>query len=112
LEVLSSTLRRDIYSLRVPGFPIQQVTPPDPDPLASNRYSCIFWVGHLDDSELAANMRDKVLQDGGVVHDFFQKKYLYWLESLSLLRSLSEGAMAVQKLEGLIVSCCEFIQFT
>ncbi|KAH7471855.1 Vegetative incompatibility protein [Fusarium oxysporum f. sp. matthiolae] len=102
LEVLSSTLQRDIYNLRAPGFPIDQVTPPNPDPLASTRYSCIHWVDHLLDSEPTAKMREKDLGDGGVVHDFLQTKYLYWLEALSLLRRMSEGAMAMQKLRGLV----------
>ncbi|KAM6506442.1 hypothetical protein FSOLCH5_013423 [Fusarium solani] len=100
LEALSETLERDVYELGVPGFPIDQVSPPDPDPLASIRYSCVFWVDHLKES--SAKMSDKDLQDAGTVHDFLQKKYLYWLESLSLLRSMSEGVMAVQKLEALV----------
>ncbi|RKK65515.1 Vegetative incompatibility protein HET-E-1 [Fusarium oxysporum] len=102
LEVLSRTLQRDIYSLRAPGFPIEQVSTPDPDPLASTRYSCIYWVDHLYDSEPAAKTREKDLGDGGVIHVFLQTKYLYWLEALSLLRSMSEGAMAMQKLRGLV----------
>ncbi|KAH7116438.1 heterokaryon incompatibility protein, partial [Dactylonectria macrodidyma] len=108
LRALSETLRRDIYNLNVSGFPIDQVSPPDPDPLASIRYSCVFWVDHLDDSEPRAKMSDKDLQDAGIVYDLLRKKYLYWLESLSLLRSMSEGVMAVQKLETLVVSCYKF----
>ncbi|KAG7424474.1 Vegetative incompatibility protein HET-E-1 [Fusarium oxysporum f. sp. raphani] len=102
LGALSETLRRDIYNLSVPGFPIDQVSPPNPDPLASIRYSCVFWVDHLHDSEPRARMSDKDLQDAGIVHDFLRKKYLYWLESLSLLRTMSEGVIAVQKLEILV----------
>ncbi|SCO78478.1 related to vegetatible incompatibility protein HET-E-1 [Fusarium oxysporum] len=102
LEALSKSLRRDIYNLCTPGFPIEQVSTPVPDPLASTRYSCIYWVYHLHDSEPAAKTRDKDLQDGGVVHDFLQTKYLYWLEAISLLRSMSEGVMAMQKLRGLV----------
>ncbi|RKK76434.1 Vegetative incompatibility protein HET-E-1 [Fusarium oxysporum] len=102
LEALSETLERDVYELGVPGFPIDQVSPPEPDPLASIRYSCVFWVDHLDDSEPQAKMNDKDLKAEGIVHDFLQKKYLNWLESLSLLRSMSEGVMAVQKLEALV----------
>ncbi|KAH7112659.1 hypothetical protein EDB81DRAFT_922603, partial [Dactylonectria macrodidyma] len=102
LEALSKSLRRDIYNLCAPGFPIEQVSTPDPDPLVSTRYSCIYWVDHLHDSEPAAKMRDKDLQDGGVIHDFLQTKYLYWLEAISLLRSMSEGVMAMQKLRGLV----------
>ncbi|KAF4448241.1 nwd1 protein [Fusarium austroafricanum] len=104
LEALSETLERDVYKLGAPGFPIYQVSPPDPDPLASIRYSCVFWINHLDDSEPWAKMSDKDLQDAEIVHDFLQKKYLYWLESLSLLRSMSEGVIAVQKLEALVKS--------
>ncbi|KAM6516800.1 hypothetical protein FSOLCH5_007742 [Fusarium solani] len=102
LEALSQTLKRDVYKLGIPGFPIHQVSPPDPDPLASIRYSCVFWTNHLDDSEPRAKMSNKDLQDAGAVHDFLRKKYLYWLESLSLLRTMSEGVMAVQKLEALV----------
>ncbi|KAH6985511.1 hypothetical protein EDB80DRAFT_229356 [Ilyonectria destructans] len=100
LEALSGTLRRDIYSLRVPGFSIDQVSPPDPDPLASTRYSCIYWVDHLDDSDPAEMVRD--LQHGSVVHAFLKRKYLYWLEAVSLMRSMSEGVLAIQKLEALV----------
>ncbi|EXA29674.1 hypothetical protein FOVG_18865 [Fusarium oxysporum f. sp. pisi HDV247] len=103
LEALSRTLRRDIYSLRAPGFPIDQVTPPNPDPLASTRYSCIYWVDHLCDSDPVHRTRhDEALQDSGAINTFLQKKYLYWLEALSLLRSMSEGVMAMQKLEALV----------
>jgi hypothetical protein len=104
LEALSKTLERDAYELGTPGFPIDQISPPDPDPLASIRYSCVFWVDHLYDSESCAKMGDKDVQDTEIVHDFLRKKYLYWLESLSLLRSMSEGVIAVQKLEALVVS--------
>ncbi|EWZ27762.1 hypothetical protein FOZG_18520 [Fusarium oxysporum Fo47] len=102
LEALSKTLRRDIYSVSAPGFHIDQISPPDPDPLASVRYPCVYWVDHLNDSGSKAKMSDSALQDGGVVHDFIKKKYLHWLESLSLLRSMSEGVLAVLKLEVLV----------
>lgn len=47
LRVMSKTLRRDIYNLGAPGFPIDKVKPPDPDLLAVVQYSCIYWVYHL-----------------------------------------------------------------
>ncbi|KAH6970522.1 NACHT domain-containing protein [Ilyonectria sp. MPI-CAGE-AT-0026] len=89
LGALSETLRRDIYSLTTPGFSIDQVSPPDPDPLSSIRYSCVYWVDHLDNSNPAEKMSNNKLHDGGLVYNFIQTKYLYWLESLSLLRSMS-----------------------
>jgi hypothetical protein len=42
LRILFKTLHQDIYSLRALGYPIEQVELPDPDPLASSRYSCIY----------------------------------------------------------------------
>ncbi|UNI15346.1 hypothetical protein JDV02_001886 [Purpureocillium takamizusanense] len=102
LETLSRTLRRDIYNLGAPGFPSDQISLPDPDPLASIRYSCVYWVDHLVACEPKGKMSEETLQDGGVVHDFIKKKYLNWLECLSLLRNTSEGVLAVQKLEALV----------
>lgn len=102
LEVMSMTLRRDIYSLGAPGFSIDNVKQPNLDPLATVRYSCVFWVGHLHDwhsSESAKHLDD--LEDSGV-DKFLRKKYICWLEALSLLRSMSEGVLSMAKLEGLL----------
>jgi hypothetical protein len=51
LQVMSRTLRRDVYNLRAPGFSIDQVKQPDPDPLAAARYSCLYWIDHLLDCD-------------------------------------------------------------
>jgi hypothetical protein len=103
LEIMSRTLRRDIYSLRALGYPIERVKQPDPDPLAASRYSCIYWVGHLCDWNSHSYTNQRVdLQDGGTIEDFVRKKYLYWLEALSLCRSMSEGVLSMAKLETLI----------
>jgi hypothetical protein len=48
LGAMSRMLRRDIYSLVHPGYAIDQVKQPDPDPLAAIRYACVYWVDHLD----------------------------------------------------------------
>jgi hypothetical protein len=103
LQVMSRTLRRDIYSLRAPGYPIEQVKQPHPDPLAASRYSCIYWVDHLCNWNANSFSNHGVdLQDGGVVDVFIRKKYLYWLEALSLCRSMSKGVLLMAKLEAFI----------
>jgi hypothetical protein len=103
LQVMSRTLRRDIYSLCALGYPIERVKQPDPDPLAVSRYSCIYWVDHLYDWNSNTYANHKVdLQDGGMVDVFVRKKYLYWLEALSLCRSMSAGVLSMAKLEALI----------
>ncbi|KAK4139138.1 uncharacterized protein C8A04DRAFT_40952 [Dichotomopilus funicola] len=46
IDAMSSMLRRNIYDLD-PSFNPENIAPPDPDPLAPIRYSCIFWADHL-----------------------------------------------------------------
>ena len=102
LQVMSRTLQRDIYSLGALGYPIEKVEQPDPDPLAAWRYSCIYWVDHLCDwnpNRCADHRGD--LQDRGIIDEFLRKKYLYWLEALSLCGSMSDGVVSMAKLEAL-----------
>jgi hypothetical protein len=48
LTLLMKTLRRDIYELGDPGSSIDEVNPPhSSDPLIAIRYSCVYWIEHL-----------------------------------------------------------------
>ncbi|KAK1240176.1 hypothetical protein MKX08_007618 [Trichoderma sp. CBMAI-0020] len=62
------------------------------------------------------------LRDGSVLDAFLRQKYLYWLEALSLLRSMSNGMISMTKLEALfegqpseladiVQDGCRFIQY-
>ncbi|OCK73083.1 HET-domain-containing protein, partial [Lepidopterella palustris CBS 459.81] len=103
LEAMSRTLRRDIYDLGSLGYPIESVKQPDPDPLTASRYSCVYWVDHLCDwnSDRDADQKAELLE-GGEVDVFLKEKYLYWLEALSLCRSMPKGVLAIGKLEAFI----------
>ena len=100
---MSRTLRRDMYNLHALGYPIERVETPNPDPLATSCYSYMYWVDHLYDwnPNACPNDRDD-LQDGGAVYEFLRKKYLYWLEALSLCRNMSGGIVSITRLEALI----------
>jgi hypothetical protein len=102
LTILSETLRRDMYSLEALGIAIEDVQPPEPDPLAALRYACVYWIDHLYDSkpELWADSVGD-LDVAGAVDKFMRKKYLYWLEALSLCRSMSEGVVSMARLSSL-----------
>lgn len=105
LEVMSGTLHRDMYSLYTPGFPIEEVQQPDPDPLVAVRYSCVYWVEHLVEWNLHPSNTTKGMNDpenGEAVNKFLREKYVYWLESLSLLRGMSEGVLSMVKLDALL----------
>jgi hypothetical protein len=100
LQILSKTLCRDMYSLYALGHPIERVKQPDPDPLAASRYSCIYWVDHLCDWNSNSHVQEsRDLQDGGTVEVFIREKYLYWLEALSLHRSISAGILSMARFE-------------
>ncbi|KAK0719400.1 NACHT domain-containing protein, partial [Lasiosphaeris hirsuta] len=103
LQIMANTLRRDIYNLSAPGFPVNKVELPNPDPLAAVRYSCIYWIDHLHDCSVSD--QKKYLQDNGPVDKFLQRNYLFWLEALSLLRNIPDGVLAMARLEGLLQGC-------
>jgi hypothetical protein len=107
IKLLSSKLKRDMSNLAEPGFSIDEVRTPDPDPLATARYSCIYWVDHLCESKpesLTSSVGD--LQVLGAIDEFLRKKYIYWLEGLSLCKSVGRGVVSMEKLWSLVQVCC------
>ncbi|KAF1830511.1 HET-domain-containing protein, partial [Decorospora gaudefroyi] len=104
LELLSSRLKRDMYHLVEPGCSIDEVRVPDPDPLETARYSCVHWIDHLYESKALISSVGG-LQTADVVNDFLRKKYLYWLEGLSLCKSVGKGAVSMEKLWFLVQMC-------
>jgi hypothetical protein len=93
LHILEKTLRRDMYSLGALGTPVSQAPPPVPDPLEVARYSCVYWVDHLERCGLSEDF-----QDAGAIDAFLRNRCLYWFKALSLLRSLTAGIVSIQKL--------------
>ena len=93
LEIMWATLRRNIYSLSSAGSSVGK----PPDPLASARYACVYWVDHLMDMVQDGHIPHD-LYDDGLVYRFLTKHLLHWLEALSLLRSIPSGIQALSKL--------------
>ncbi|KAH7114766.1 hypothetical protein B0J13DRAFT_238627 [Dactylonectria estremocensis] len=102
IQIMSEMLQRNMYDLHHPGASIDDVRQPQPDPLAPARYSCIYWVDHLSDAISHKTTPIDDLYDNSTVHQFLNKKYLYWLEALSLLRGMPEGVVAMTKLQTLL----------
>jgi hypothetical protein len=105
-RLMSSTLKRDMYDLVELGVSIEETGIPDPDPLATVRYSCEYWIDHLYDSKAsfwANSIRD---QEGSkTMNEFFKTKYLYWLEALSLCKCVEKGVVSMTKLWSLVQVC-------
>ena len=74
-EVMSRTLRCDMYGLFAPGFPIGEVEPPIPDPLAVVQYSCLYWINHLLDCDRGHTTDE--LKDDSSVHQFLRASYIH-----------------------------------
>jgi hypothetical protein len=106
LQVMSKTLRRNMYSLGALGHPAKRVHQLHQDPLAASRYSCIHWADHLCELNLTSLANyNNVLHDGGIVDVFLREKFLYWLEALSLCKGVPNGVASVAKLLLLFQAC-------
>jgi NACHT domain len=95
LQAMSKMLRRDIYNLQSPGFPVDKIILPDPDPLVMVHYSCIYWIDHLFES--CPDFINEISYDG-LIFNFLKTHFLHWLESLSLSGNLSNGETSINKL--------------
>ncbi|KAF2878163.1 NACHT domain-containing protein [Massariosphaeria phaeospora] len=99
LAILSRTLHRDMYSLKAPGVSVDDMEPPTPNPLAASCYPCIYWIDHLCDSKLKSQTNEvNYVQATGIVSEFVKKKYLYWLEGLSLCKGIAKGVVSMARL--------------
>ncbi|UKZ76962.1 hypothetical protein TrVFT333_004678 [Trichoderma virens FT-333] len=100
VQAMSRTLKRNVYKLPSPGFSIDMVKVPDPDPLGPVRYACVYWADHLRNGMSKTNKHD--LQDGGFIHSFLVRHFLYWLEALSLLRNIEAGIVATEQVLSMV----------
>lgn len=113
LQIMSTTLRRDMYGLEALGMTIDEIKMPEPDPLAALRCSCVHWIDHLCELKPTSSATYAgYLRDGDVVDEFLSKMYLYWLESLSLCKSVSKGVVSMGKLQILVQRQREATGFT
>lgn len=74
-----SRLKANIYDLRDDAG-LEDLAPPDWDPLVPIRYSCVHWGNHL----MEQFNQDKAWK-------FLKDNFLRWVECLSLLESVSAG---------------------
>lgn len=100
LNVLNHTLKRNICNLRAPGTLMQDVKNDVTKFHISKetQYACRYWVEHLNRLSPASQV-EVGLHDNGQIYDFFQKHFLHWLETLSLMRQTSEAVRMIKILE-------------
>lgn len=103
MDAMSAILKKNIHKLDF-GCKPNDISPPQPDPLAPIRYSCVFWADHLSLNGDAPECK-RALTDDGAVFRFLKERFLCWLESLSLLGKLSDVVLSMRKLLQVIQVC-------
>jgi hypothetical protein len=100
LRLMSGNLKRDICDLRAPGTLTSEVDNSCVEQClpADLQYACCYWVQHLQRSRAR-------LCDNSQVHTFLREHFLHWLESLSLLRKLSDGILSIRELLKTVQVC-------
>ncbi|KAK3304826.1 uncharacterized protein B0T15DRAFT_537707 [Chaetomium strumarium] len=94
LRVMSSCLRQDMCDLRRPGTRVTDVLRSEVNkniPFAV-QYACRYWVYHLERSEVDP-------QEHRGIAEFFEARFLFWLETLALIGRLADGIAMLQLLE-------------
>ncbi|KAK6449696.1 hypothetical protein FP744_10005946 [Trichoderma asperellum] len=93
-----SKLSKNIYCLTDFGPRPKDVQAPNPNPLASMKYSCFYWAYHLCDTCSASSQYEAQLTLNETLEPFLKNHLPRWIESLSLLDGLLEGLRSIRKL--------------
>ncbi|RYP18337.1 hypothetical protein DL767_009857 [Monosporascus sp. MG133] len=104
IQALSTRpLRRNIYGLPRPGMPVDEVKTPSPDPLAGIQYSCVHWANHFCDIDPNdSHSQENGDQSAESIYLFIGNYFLYWMEAVALLRSMSNGVASIRRLDELL----------
>ncbi|KAK0731912.1 quinon protein alcohol dehydrogenase-like superfamily [Lasiosphaeris hirsuta] len=120
IAAMEKSLRRDLYQLLHPGALTRdvEVRLPESDPLLGVGYSCTYWIDHVCETDkadlegsryhqLANTLGRHIPGSKGIgirdsIKAFFRNHFLHWLEALSLLGVISNGALSLARLRTII----------
>jgi hypothetical protein len=102
LNAMHKKLYRNMYQLESTVL-IDEITPPENQPLNEVQYACIYWINHFD-AWYSAESHSPDLDNSayGLLLTFFKTKCLYWFEAMSLLHHVTDTIKAVQRLKTLV----------
>ncbi|KAK4064160.1 uncharacterized protein Triagg1_9139 [Trichoderma aggressivum f. europaeum] len=97
LDIMATELRKNIYSIREPGKRIKDISKSGVDSHVSQvlQYACKYWIHHLEESDVNPREHSGTLE-------FFQTRFLFWIEVLTLIGRLSDGIDMIRLLESLL----------
>ncbi|RJE17775.1 NACHT domain protein, partial [Aspergillus sclerotialis] len=94
LRLMKNHLRRNICRIERPGTRACDIPKSTVEKYISLplQYACRYWIYHLQQSGIDPN-------DSLGIMDFFQTRFIHWLETLALIGRLSEGITMIRWLE-------------
>ncbi|KAF5555929.1 vegetatible incompatibility het-E-1 [Fusarium phyllophilum] len=98
MNVMHNRLHRNLYKFEDSGVLIDEMDVLEDSSLTIVGYACVYWVDHFCAWLLTDNQHPNSLCYE-IITKFFETKYLYWLEAMSLLRCTSDAIRAMQRLE-------------
>ncbi|CZR41682.1 uncharacterized protein FPRO_11272 [Fusarium proliferatum ET1] len=98
MNMMDKRLHRNLYGLKDSCVVVDDIPILPAAPLTIAGYACVYWVDHFCAWLLAENQHPSSLCYS-MISQFLEKKYLYWLEAMSLLRCTSEAIKAMRRLE-------------
>ena len=84
----------------MPGALVGEISDGINEDLTIIRYACCYWVDHLCQTGHQSQID---LSNCGKVLMFLQKHFPHWLEALSLMGNISDGAAMVRNLESVLM---------
>ncbi|KAG5656069.1 hypothetical protein KAF25_001639 [Fusarium avenaceum] len=104
MNTMHRKLHRNMYQLESTIL-IDEITPPNNQPLNGIQYACIYWLNHFDAWYCTESHSPDVGDSAySLLITFFTTKCLYWFEAMSLLHHVSDVIRALRKLRQLIQS--------
>jgi NACHT domain len=102
LNTMSKLLKINISGLSTPSSKVSDVPLEQRQALAAQlEYACCYWMQHLAMVE-KTTLAETALADHGKVDQFLRQMLLQWLEALSLIGRISEGAQLLKLLRAII----------
>ncbi|RMJ28111.1 hypothetical protein PHISP_01051 [Aspergillus sp. HF37] len=96
LDSMATTLRKNIWGLVDPACEVDDIEPPEPDPLRHVRYFCEHWINHICYYGPGAEHYLSIC-DNGAIHRFLRQNLLHWFEAMSLMGKLQVASSTLER---------------
>ena len=93
-KVMTKVLQHSMFKARTVGTLAEYRTRPDPDPLRTIGYSCVYWAHHIEPYGIDCNFSESTI--AGIIQVFLQDLLHNWIESLCFLDHLQDGYLALR----------------